>query len=439
MSALLATLMACALTAGLIVVLRPVAMSAGLVDVPDARKSHQGPIPLVGGLAIFASVLAACLVPDLSGLSISAPEVLSFVLAGLILVGVGLVDDFIELSPGTRFFAQALAALVMVYGAHVVLSDLGHMTLSGVRLELGLAALPFTIFATVGVINALNMCDGLDGLSGSQTLVALGGFGLALLLWGKDGNAGLLMVLGGGVIGFLLFNMRLPGRARASIFLGDAGSMFLGFALTWFAISFSQGPDRIIKPAAALWFIMVPVMDAVAMMLRRAVRGRSPFSPDREHLHHIFLLAGFSVNQTVTMMAMLGAAGVVVGLAGTWFNVPDLLLAGAFLLVGMLYFWLIMHSWRVMSFLRRSICRRRSLVADRRSNVDRRRSCGHGYAGPERRSGVERRQALPRRAADTERCRVFQPPVREPATDPTQLPQQAWAARVVLACKSESR
>ncbi|CAG0939178.1 UDP-GlcNAc:undecaprenyl-phosphate/decaprenyl-phosphate GlcNAc-1-phosphate transferase [Gammaproteobacteria bacterium] len=428
MTDLLASALGCALTAALIFVLRPVAMSVGLVDVPDARKSHQGPIPLVGGLAIFASVLAASLVPGLTGLSIAAPEDLSFVVAGLILVGVGLVDDFIELSPASRFLAQALATLAMVYGARVVLADLGAMTPSGAMLELGLAAMPFTLFATVGVINALNMCDGLDGLSGSQALVSLAGFGLALVLWGPDGNAGLLMVMAGGIVGFLLFNLRLPGRARASIFLGDAGSMFLGFALTWFAISLSQGPDRVIKPAAALWFIMVPVMDAVAMMLRRVVRGRSPFSPDREHLHHIFLLAGFSVNQTVAIMALLGAAGVAVGLLGTWLGVPDLLLAGAFLVAGMLYFWMIMHSWRVMRFLRRSICRRRSLMADRRSNVDRRQSAGHGYAGPERRSGVERRQALPRRAGDMERNRACLPPQRK--LPESRLPQEAAAARL---------
>lgn len=434
MTDFLATALGCALTAAIIFVLRPVAMSVGLVDVPDARKSHQGPIPLVGGLAIFASVLAGCLVPGLTGLSIAVPEVLSFVAAGMILVGVGLVDDFVELSPGSRFLAQALATLAMVFGAKVVLADLGAMTLSGAPLELGLAAIPFTLFATVGVINALNMCDGLDGLSGSQALVSLGGFALALALWGRGDHAGLLTVLGGGIVGFLLFNLRLPGRARASIFLGDAGSMFLGFALTWFAISLSQGPDRVIKPAAALWFIMVPVMDAVAMMLRRVVRGRSPFSPDREHLHHIFLLAGFSVNQTVGIMALLSAAGVAVGLVGTWQDVPDLLLAGAFLLAGMLYFWMIMHSWRVMRFLRRSICRRRSMVADRRSSIDRRQSSGHGYAGPERRSGVERRQAAPRRAGDAERSHICEPPQRK--APPSRLPQQAAAARSGLLRRS---
>ena len=250
--------------------------------------------------------------------------------------------------------------------------------------------------------------------SGSLALVSLTGFGTAESLWGPTGNASLLTVLGGGVVGFLLFNIRLPGRSRASIFLGDAGSMFLGFALTWFAISLSQGPERVIKPAAALWFIMVPVMDAVAMMLRRIVKGRSPFSPDREHLHHIFLLAGYSVNQTVAIMAALGTAGVAIGLASTWWNWPDLFVAGAFLGVGILYFWLIMHSWRVMRFLHRSICRRRSNSADRRAMADRRKEHSRSYTGPERRSGVERRQVVARRTDDAARCRPMSLAPRTP-------------------------
>ncbi len=407
MTAVLATILACLTTSVLILVLRPLAVSVGLVDVPDARKSHQGPIPLIGGLAIFAAVLAACLFPALSGLSISSREVVSFLVASVILVSVGVVDDFIELSALVRFVAQAVAAVAMIFGAGVILGDLGAMSWSGAVLPLGALAVPFTIFTTIGVINALNMCDGLDGLSGSQTLVSLSGFATALALWGQPVDGGLLMVLAGGIMGFLLFNLRLPGRSRASIFLGDAGSMFLGFALTWFAISLSQGPDRVIRPTAALWFVMVPIMDAVAMMLRRLVRGRSPFSPDREHLHHIFLLAGYSVNQTVAIMAMLGVCGVTVGLASVYWEWPDLWVAVGFLGVGMLYFWMIMHAWRVMRFLRRSICRRRSQPGERRMIADRRQCHDSHFSGPERRSGLDRRQGLPRRSEDAARCRAY--------------------------------
>jgi UDP-GlcNAc:undecaprenyl-phosphate GlcNAc-1-phosphate transferase len=430
-----ALLVACAVTAALVAVLRPLAVRIGLVDVPKGRKSHHGPVPLIGGVAMFLALVASCLAPAVTGLSWNLPGLPSFLTAGGLLVAVGVADDFLELTPGARFVAQASAALVMALGAGVLLADLGPMTLTGRTLELGLLAIPFTIFATVGVINALNMCDGMDGLSGSQALVSLGGFAIALALWGGAGADALIAVLAGGVAGFLLFNMRLPGRARASVFMGDAGSMFLGFALTWFAVSLSQGPDPVLKPAAALWFIMVPIIDAVAMMLRRIVKGRSPFAPDREHLHHIFLLAGFSVNETVAIMAGLSATGVAIGLASTWLGLHDLAVAGAFLGVGLLYFWMIMHAWRVMRFLSRSICRRRSPVADRRVLADRRQAHDELYVGPERRSGVDRRKGVPRRAGDVPRCRPLGPPARvraplQPAMARTAAPAASAAAPV---------
>jgi UDP-GlcNAc:undecaprenyl-phosphate GlcNAc-1-phosphate transferase len=370
----------------LIILLRPLAVVTGLVDIPNERKSHQIPTPLVGGLAIFAGLVLALLLTMAGGLVLPLRETLSFFGGGLLLVTVGVVDDFFDLSPLARFVAQILAALLMIFGAGIVLNDLGGMTLSGQLLTMGVFAVPFTVFATLGVINALNMCDGLDGLSGSLSLVSLAGLFLATYLWGDVSHVIVLPLLGSAVVGFLLFNLRLPGRERASIFMGDAGSMFLGFALTWYAVSLSQGESRVISPAAALWFLMLPIFDTVTMMLRRILRGRSPFSPDREHLHHVFLLAGYTVNETVGLMAAIAGFGVLIGLASVHWHLPELLVAGAFLLVGLGYFWMIMHAWRVMRFLHRSICRRR-ITSDRRRGQD------PNYAGPERRLGADRRLA----------------------------------------------
>jgi UDP-GlcNAc:undecaprenyl-phosphate GlcNAc-1-phosphate transferase len=272
----------------------------------------------------------------------------------------------------------------MIFGAGVVLKDLGSMTPGGEVLRLQFLAVPFTVFATLGIINALNMCDGLDGLSGSLALTSLSGLILAAYIWGVPADTALLPILGTGIVAFLLFNLRLLGRERASVFLGDAGSMFLGFALTWYAIALSQGEHRALPPAAALWFLMIPIFDAVSMMLRRILKGRSPFAADREHLHHIFLLAGYSVNDTVLVMTGVASCGVFIGLVSIYFRVPELVVAGAFLLTGVGYFWMISHAWRVMRFIRTSICRRQSAV-------DRRKGPDAGYAGPERRSGEDRR------------------------------------------------
>jgi UDP-GlcNAc:undecaprenyl-phosphate GlcNAc-1-phosphate transferase len=385
MSLILPCLVAFLSTAVLIAGLRPLARRVRLVDVPNERKQHSVPTPLVGGLAIFLGVgVAAVLALATAGLPPSRP-VLGFFAAGFLLVGVGVVDDRHELSPLARFAVQIVAALIMVHVGGVVLTDLGRMTPSGEVLELGVLAVPFTVFATLGVINALNMCDGLDGLSGSLALVSITGLAVAGLLWGAPGDVSLLLLLGAAVPAFLLYNLRLPRvRQRAVVFMGDAGSMFLGFALTWFAIGLSQGESRAIPPAAALWFIMLPIMDAVAMMLRRIVRGRSPFAPDREHLHHVFQLSGFSVNQTVAIMAGLAVTGVVVALGVAQSGINELLVALLFLALGLLYFWTIMRAWRVMRFVRRSICRRGD-ASDRRRGA-------RGYGGPNRRSGRDRRQ-----------------------------------------------
>jgi undecaprenyl-phosphate alpha-N-acetylglucosaminyl 1-phosphatetransferase len=372
------------LTAACVPLLKRLAPALGLVDVPDERKQHAVPTPLVGGVAIFLGLGLTALWLLATGWLAPSPPVLSLLVGGSLMVIVGAIDDARDLSPGVRFAAQAAAALLMIFGGGVVLTDLGGMTPSGETLALGWLAAPFTIFATIGIINALNMCDGLDGLSGSLALVSLSGLFVAAVAWGTPLTILPLAMLAAAVVGFLAFNLRLPGRARASVFMGDAGSMFLGFALTWFTVSMSQGEDRALPPAAALWFLMVPIFDTVTMMLRRILRGRSPFSPDREHLHHVFLLAGFSVNQTVALMAGLNALGGLVGLAAVWFRWPELWVALGFLLAGLGYFWMIMRAWRVMRFLHRSICRRRI-------SADRRRCASPAYAGPERRTGVDRR------------------------------------------------
>lgn len=397
MSFLLGPFIALAAAALVVLALRPVARRLGLVDVPNERSSHSTPTPLVGGLGIFAGVLVGGLAAVAAGWLPMSREFLSFYAGGALLALVGAIDDARDLSAASRFVAQITASLIMVYGGGVVLTDLGRMTLSGDLLELGPLAVPFTVFATLGVINAVNMCDGLDGLSGTLALVSLTGMMLAAILTGSAPDATVLGMLAAAIFGFLLFNFRVPGRPRALVFMGDAGSMFLGYALTWFAISLSQAPDRLITPAAALWFIMLPIFDTVSMMLRRIIRGRSPFSADREHIHHVFLLAGFSVNETVTIMAAGALIGVGIGLLSMDVRAPEYAVAGFFLVMGLMYFWMVMRSWKIMRFVERSICRRRN--GERRAGPDRRAAPDPAYAGPERRSGVERRQR-PRRTAD---------------------------------------
>jgi len=400
LEAYIGPVIALAFTSGLILWLGPVARAVGLVDIPSARKTHTGKVPLIGGLAIYAAVFVAMIVSDVVRPDDLVPENFGpFYLAGMFLVMAGMVDDFIDLSPLKKLAAQSVAALTMIFGAQIMLGDLGELGNRGDILSLGFLSVPFTVVATIGVINALNMSDGLDGLAGSLALVSLFGFMVATAAFGNGQDSRHLAILAAAVIGFLLFNFRLPGRQSAVAFLGDSGSMFLGFALAWFAVKFSQGEDRVIAPAAALWFLLVPLFDAVAMTVRRILNRKPPFGADREHLHHIFLLAGFTVSETVAIMAGIAMLGVGIGLACTYFQVPEYMIASAFVACGLLYLWMIMHSWSVMRFLRYSICRRHSMM-DRRVVTDRRNGSNVIYLGSERRCGMDRR-VDPRRSEDS--------------------------------------
>lgn len=401
LEAYIGPVIALAFTCGLILWLSPVARAVGLVDIPNARKTHKGHVPLIGGLAVFAAVFVAMIVSDFFRPDDLVPQNFgAFYLAGMFLVMAGMVDDFIDLSPLKKLLVQAAAALTMIFGAQIVLGDLGALRPGGGTLSLGFLAVPFTMIAVVGVINAVNMSDGLDGLAGSLSLVSLLGFMIATAAFGNGHDSRHLAILVAALIGFLLFNYRLPGRRSAVVFLGDSGSMFLGFALAWFAVKFTQGEDRVMAPAAALWFVLVPLFDAVAMTTRRILKHKPPFGADREHLHHIFLLAGFTVSETVAIMAGIAAVGVCIGLAGTYFQVADIFLAGGFVALGLLYLWMIMHSWSVMRFLSHSICRRNNEI-DRRIVTDRRSHSNVVYLGPERRTGMDRRKD-PRRSDDSD-------------------------------------
>jgi UDP-GlcNAc:undecaprenyl-phosphate GlcNAc-1-phosphate transferase len=329
----------------LILVLRPLAFRIGLVDVPGGRKDHAHDTPLVGGIALFCGFFFAVLLVD----GALAPYKPLFAGGALLLI-IGILDDFQELPAWTRFAAQITAALMMTQWGGVVVEDLGFL-LGRDELVLGPWAVPFTVFGVVGVINAFNMCDGLDGLAGTLSLLALVFMALAAFAAGDGAHTSLLMILAAAVLGFLVFNYRVPGRRRALVFLGDAGSMFLGFCLAWFLVALTQAPNAPIAPVTALWLVAIPLLDTVSLMLRRVMKGRSPFAPDREHFHHILLVAGYSVSRAVLVIAVLSTLLALFGLAGLWSSVDQWVMFYAFAGLFLLYFWGVRHAWRVMRVL----------------------------------------------------------------------------------------
>ena len=376
------------LTTVFIAMLRPLASHTGLVDRPSTRKHHTGNVPLVGGIGIALALLVTlALSPD----GINGPGLLC---AGLFVVAIGIWDDVHKISSGLRLIVQSLSVLVLALMCDAQILDLGNLGLRGELLTLGWFALPFTIFAGVGVINAINMSDGMDGLCGTLSLAALTGLGLVAAVAGRQHEFLIAVVLGGAILGFLVFNFRVPGRPQAKAFLGDGGSYLVGILLVYLTIRLSQGSEPAMSPVTALWFLMVPLLDTVGMILRRLNKGRSPFSADREHLHHVFLLARFTVTETVLIIGFIALIGVSIGVAGFYLGVPESLLLAGFLAIGIGYYWMIMRAWKVMRFLSRSI-NRRTGREDRRKIADRRRADNPAVLaaiGRERRSGFDRRR-----------------------------------------------
>ena len=301
----------------LVYLLRKIAPRLNLVDAPRGHKTHQGSIPVVGGIAIFGGILVTFLGQQVYHFNFTA-----FLVCAAILVAAGVWDDRKGLPVRVRMIVQVVAASLMGIWGGVALYDLGGI-FSGNTAILGVWTMPITIFAVVGGINAMNMSDGVDGLAGSLALVTLSM--LILLAWyaGMDGELAVLLALAGAVMAFLVFNLRAPWRGRAGIFMGDAGSMFLGFALVWHMVLLSQGEHRAMLPVTALWLFALPLFDTVSIMVRRALMGKSPFSPDREHFHHILQAKGFTAGQSVVVTTLLAMVLALVGVTGYLMIVPE--------------------------------------------------------------------------------------------------------------------
>lgn len=338
------SVLALPVTASLILLLRKHAHALGLVDAPGGRKQHHGVVPLVGGLAMFGGLLAVAVLAGMS--SVNVPLLAALAL----LVGKGYLDDRFDLRPALRFSIQALAALIMVFWGEVRLDNLGNLFGFG-DVILGRWSVPMTVFAVLGVINAINMIDGADGLAGGLALVALLSFcGFAMA--GGFLQDTLLLPLVFAVAGFMLFNMRTPWRKHASVFMGEAGSVLLGLALVWYAVEFANS-RQVFTPITAVWILAVPLMDTIALMLRRVLKGRSPFAADNEHLHHILQRAGFSTCQTVKIVWGVAIVLAGIGIAGWWLGVPEYVMFYAFMALFALYLYGVMHAWKLMKVVKK--------------------------------------------------------------------------------------
>ena len=327
------------LVAALIPLLARIAPRLKLLDLPGGHKNHAAPVPVVGGIAMGFAFIGCC-----AALAVSREAGVWLPAAAALMIFCGVLDDRHALSSVPKFGLQILAAFVLARFGGATLVHLGELVRPEV-LMLGALALPFTVFAIVGVMNALNMVDGVDGLAGGVSLVSVIAFAHCAAGAGEPQVLAVAYLLAGVLVGFLLYNMRLPGRTRAMVFMGDAGSYFLGLVLAWMAIRLAMGAHPALSPMTAVWILGVPLADAVVLLVRRTLRGRNPFRSDREHLHHLLLARGFGHGAVSAIVIGVSALMALTGIAAAQARVPEFVM---FYLYGAL--WLVYYVTASYSF-----------------------------------------------------------------------------------------
>lgn len=327
--------------------LRKVAKKVGLVDKPNERKQHNGAIPLIGGIAITICLLYFIFNHPYV---LSHPELYSACIVVLVIVGA--LDDKYDISFKLRFAIQASLSIAMMMLANIELHTIGNIFGFG-PVELGPFGYVVTVLAVIGAINAFNMVDGIDGLLGGLSIVTFVGLGIMVWQDGQRPLAYMCLVMVVVLIPYILLNLGAFGRKR-KVFMGDAGSMVIGFSVIWFLLQASQnGTSSPLQPVTALWLIAVPLMDMAAIMLRRIRRGASPFKPDREHLHHIFQRLGLNSTQTLAVICTIASLFAAFGMLTEYLNVPESVRFWLFCTMFIVYYALLSNVWKVTSVIRR--------------------------------------------------------------------------------------
>lgn len=301
---LIALIVALAVTPGVIVL----AGKTGAMDAPDARKVHKGPMPRIGGLAIYVGFMAA--MAAMLNFGDLPPEVANGVkgllIGGTLIVLIGLIDDYKNLPAKVKLLGQIFAACVLV------LFDIRIEWINnpfGGYFYLDYLSIPLTIFWVISFTNVVNLIDGLDGLAAGVSAIASLTVILVAVQMGYYHIAVMTAALAGGIIGFIRYNFN-----PATIFMGDTGSMFIGYmlaAISVYGAVKTAATVALIVPAIALG---LPIMDTAFAIMRRYSNGRPIFQPDKGHLHHRLLAMGMNQKQAVLLMygitAILGIAAV---------------------------------------------------------------------------------------------------------------------------------
>ncbi|MEX2521027.1 MAG: MraY family glycosyltransferase [Paracoccaceae bacterium] len=300
--------------------LRPYAPRLGFIDTPGAIKLHAEATPCCGGLAI-ALALAVAAAFD----AIASPAIACVWVAAI--AALGALDDWRGLQPRARLGAQFAAASLLLLASQYTFPNLGEFS-SDAGLFVMVFGVAISLLFTVGVVNSFNLIDGIDGLAGAVTLAGLFWLVQIALITGESGIAGDAQIAMAATAGFLVFNLRHPWRARAAVFLGDAGSTALGATLACLILALASRPAGAHLPAL-IWLVAVPLIDMGSLIVRRIAAHRSPFSGDRWHLHHLLLDFGLSPAVATALIAAASCVCGAVGFLGVLYSVSATVMIAA--------------------------------------------------------------------------------------------------------------
>lgn len=311
-----------------------------LFDDPNERSSHTVSIPSLGGIAIFAGLIFSVIFWT----PFNVFGNLQYILCSLVIIFlIGAKDDILPMRPSAKFAGQIFAALIMVYKADVVITS--FYGLFGIYELAAWFSIPFSVIIIVLVINAFNLIDGINGLAGTIGSIIAATFGIWFFLVDRIEIALVCFALLGSIVAFLKYNY-----TPAQIFMGDTGSLLVGLVSSMLAIKFMEinsdlvvGNSYIISsaPAVTIGILIIPLYDTIRVFSTRILRGRSPFYPDKTHIHHLLLDLGYSHLQGTIILAMTNIVFILLALLlqdiGTLY-LMIVVLGLATLLSGLLYF-----------------------------------------------------------------------------------------------------
>ncbi|MBQ6286449.1 MAG: undecaprenyl/decaprenyl-phosphate alpha-N-acetylglucosaminyl 1-phosphate transferase [Bacteroidales bacterium] len=342
-----------------------IAKDSHIVDNPDSRKLQRRPIPVLGGIAVFFGLIAGILAgASLTYLMNGIPEryLAPVLCASVIMIYTGAMDDILGLSPKVRFLIEFFTVLALIYGSGACIDSFHGLW--GIEQFSWWYAVPLTLFAGVGIINAINMIDGVNGLCSGLCVVCSIMFGVMFLKVDDIPNAVLAFSLAASVLPFWFHNVF---GKKSRMFLGDAGTMMIGIIMVWFTISALRSDSSVHLMAVhknssmiamTLAILSVPVFDTIRVMMLRIFHGKSPFFPDKNHLHHVFIRAG--VSHSVTTIIEISINLMIVAIwalsaklhAGTDVQLYIVVLTSVLLVWG-LFFFLRIHEKKHTSFMHR--------------------------------------------------------------------------------------